>query len=91
MQAEQHFAPLHAAVADWLSYLGVAQSVRTADLGKIGHQLQVRTGDVSKDHDLTNVGVGVSQLLPIIVMALLAPAPSLLIFEQPELACTRFG
>jgi predicted ATPase len=85
MDAEQQHAPLHVAVADWLSYLGVAESVRTTDLGKIGHQLQVRTDAVSKDHDLTNVGVGVSQLLPIIVMALLAPAPALLIFKQPEL------
>jgi predicted ATPase len=34
--------------------------------------------------DLTSVGVGVSQVLPIIVMALLAPEHSILIFEQPE-------
>lgn len=85
MEAKQRTASLHVAVADWLSYLGVAESVRTADLGKIGHQLHVNTGDISKEHDLTNVGVGVSQLLPIVVMALLAPTPSLLIFEQPEL------
>jgi predicted ATPase len=85
IDAVERLATLHAAVVDWLSYLGVAESVRTTDLGKIGHQLQVRTGDNSKEHDLTNVGVGVSQLLPIIVMALLAPSPSFLIFEQPEL------
>jgi predicted ATPase len=72
-------------VVDWLSYLGVAEGIATVDLGKMGHQLQVRTGDTPKDQDLTNVGVGVSQLLPIIVMALLSPTPSLLIFEQPEL------
>jgi predicted ATPase len=85
VDAQRNSVSLHNAVVDWLSYLGVAEGVRTEDLGMIGHQLQVRTGDVSRDHDLTNVGVGVSQLLPIIVMALLAPIPSLLIFEQPEL------
>ena len=85
LAAKQVSAPLHAAVVDWLSYLGVAESVRTADLGKMGHQLQVKTDGRSKEHDLTNVGVGVSQLLPIIVLALLAPSPALLIFEQPEL------
>jgi predicted ATPase len=85
VDAQRESVSLHAAVVDWLSYLGVAEGVRTEDMGMIGHQLQVRTGDVSRDHDLTNVGVGVSQLLPIIVMALLAPIPSLLIFEQPEL------
>jgi predicted ATPase len=85
VDARRESVSLHTAVVDWLSYLGVAEGVRTEDMGMIGHQLQVRTGDVSRDHDLTNVGVGVSQLLPIIVMALLAPIPSLLIFEQPEL------
>ncbi len=85
VDAQRESVSLHQAVVDWLSYLGVAEGVRTEDMGMIGHQLQVRTGDVSRDHDLTNVGVGVSQLLPIIVMALLAPIPSLLIFEQPEL------
>jgi predicted ATPase len=57
----------------------------TGDRGKIGHELQVRTPGIEKFHDLTNVGVGVSQVLPIVLMCLLAPVGSLLIFEQPEL------
>jgi predicted ATPase len=36
-------------------------------------------------HPLVHVGVGVSQVLPIVVMALIAPPDSILIFEQPEL------
>ena len=77
--------PLGAAVSGWLSYLGVAESVVTTDRGKIGHELQVNTAEIDKSHDLTNVGVGVSQVLPIVVMALLGQRGSLLIFEQPEL------
>jgi predicted ATPase len=73
------------AVTRWLEYLGVASSVSTYDMGKFGHQMQVKTDAQSSSHDLTNVGVGVSQVLPIVVMALLAPSDSLLIFEQPEL------
>jgi predicted ATPase len=76
---------LHDAVVDWLSYVGVAEEVKTDDQGKLGHQLQVQTKGLARLHDLTNVGVGVSQVLPIIVMTLLAESPSLLIFEQPEL------
>lgn len=83
--AEKVKVPLLNAVQDWLSYLGVAESVSTTDLGKIGHQLQVSIDKGAKPHDLTNVGVGVSQLLPLVVMSLLANSPSLLIFEQPEL------
>lgn len=83
--AEKVKVPLLSAVQDWLSYMGVAESVNTTDLGKIGHQLQVSIDKGAKAHDLTNVGVGVSQLLPLVVMSLLANSPSLLIFEQPEL------
>ena len=39
----------------------------------------------SQRHDLTHVGVGVSQVLPILVMCLLADPDTTLIFEQPEL------
>jgi predicted ATPase len=83
--AEKVTVPLLQAVQDWLSYLGVAEAVATTDLGKIGHQLQVSVDKSSRNHDLTNVGVGVSQLLPIVVMSLLANSPCLLVFEQPEL------
>lgn len=82
---ESKKATLKEAVIEWLTYLGVASGVETNDQGKFGHQLQVRSGSQREFHDLTNVGVGVSQVLPIIVMALLASKPCLLIFEQPEL------
>ena len=78
-------ASLHDAVVDWLSYVGVASGVSTNEFGKFGHRLTVQTEGLVRYHDMTNVGVGVSQVLPIIVMALLADPPCLLIFEQPEL------
>jgi predicted ATPase len=81
----QSFAPLRTAVINWLVYMGVATDVKADDAGVFGNQLKVSTEGLQKSHDLTNVGVGVSQILPIVVSALLAPATSLLIFEQPEL------
>jgi predicted ATPase len=72
-------------VFDWLNYMGVASKVHTGDLGKLGHELKVSTIGSDRLHDLTHVGVGVSQVLPILVLALLAEANSVLIFEQPEL------
>jgi predicted ATPase len=85
LEAGAKQAPLGRALVDWLSYMGVIDGILTDDRGKIGHELQVRTPGITKYHDLTNVGVGVSQVLPIILMALLASPGSLLIFEQPEL------
>jgi predicted ATPase len=84
-QATVRQRPLHDAVVEWLTYLGVASEVATIDAGVYGNRLQVATDEFGRLHDLTNVGVGVSQVLPIVVMALLAPPGSFLIFEQPEL------
>ena len=76
---------LEAAVIDWLQYLGVASSVKSRDQGKLGHELKVALANSDSTHDLTHVGVGVSQVLPILVMCLLADTDSTLVFEQPEL------
>jgi len=78
-------APLETAVTNWLRYLGVADSVETEDKGKLGHELQVKTPGGSRSHDLTHAGVGLSQILPILVSSLLAIPDTTLVFEQPEL------
>ncbi|TXI23117.1 MAG: DUF3696 domain-containing protein [Nitrosomonas sp.] len=76
---------LESAVIDWLQYLGVASSVKSRDMGKLGHELKVGLSNSDSTYDLTHVGVGVSQVLPILVMCLLADTDSTLVFEQPEL------
>ncbi len=76
---------LEAAVTDWLRYLGVAETADSVDKGKLGHELKVSLSEGGPNHDLTHVGVGVSQVLPILVMSLLADRDTTLIFEQPEL------
>jgi predicted ATPase len=78
-------ASLAEAVTDWLQHLGIANEVATQDKGKLGHELTISTGGSRQLHDLTHVGVGVSQALPIVVSSLLAPSGATLIFEQPEL------
>jgi len=78
-------ASLNNAVSDWLQYLGVAESVHTQDQGKLGHELQVKTPGVPRVHDLTHAGVGVSQVLPILVTCLLGKFDTTLLIEQPEL------
>ncbi len=77
--------PLQDAVLAWMRYMGVVTNVDSTDRGKLGHELRVSTEQLDQMRDLTHVGVGVSQVLPIVVLALLAPAGSTLIFEQPEL------
>jgi predicted ATPase len=72
------------AVIEWLKYISVADGVE-ADVGQGGFTLKIKTPRSNHFSDLTNVGVGVSQVLPIIVMCLSAEEGSTLIIEQPEL------
>ena len=64
--------------------MGLAQQFKTEMTSKVGYQLGIRPEGVKQNLDLTSLGVGVSQVLPAIVMGLLAPKDSVLIFEQPE-------
>jgi AAA ATPase domain/Protein of unknown function (DUF3696) len=76
---------LGAAVNEWVSAIDLLASVHSKDRGKLGYELHLVIEGVSRDLDLTTVGVGVSQALPILVLGLLATPGSLLLFEQPEL------
>lgn len=78
-------APLQDACREWLAYLGVVVNYRTRDRGKLGYEIYVKTNEEERWQDLTHVGVGVSQVLPIVLMFLLSLPEDLLIFEQPEL------
>jgi hypothetical protein len=77
--------PLSEAVNEWVKATELLGSVQSADRGKLGYELHLSIPGVKRDLDLTTVGVGVSQALPIIVLGLIAPIGSLLLFEQPEL------
>ena len=76
---------LSEAVAKWMVYLGVASRIVTDDRGKMGHELKIMNELKGMQQDLTHVGVGVSQVLPILVMAFLAGKGDVVILEQPEL------
>jgi len=75
---------LKEAVEEWLKYIGVAESIE-ANIEHGGFSLQINTSGSINPSDLTNVGVGVSQVLPIVVMCLSAKEGATLILEQPEL------
>ncbi|MDE0018722.1 MAG: AAA family ATPase [Candidatus Poribacteria bacterium] len=77
-------------VADALHTLGLTGKVGTKKIGDVGIELQVgrlphdRTDEVDTVN-ITDVGLGVSQVLPVLV-ALIAAEPGRLVYiEQPEL------
>lgn len=84
-RGSQRRASLQEAVVSWLQHMDMLKSVSTKEEGKLGYRLTVSVSELERELDLTTVGVGVSQVLPILVMALLASPGTLMIFEQPEI------
>lgn len=73
------------AVTLWLNHMGLVKKVVTTDFAKMGVGLTVEADGSGKQLDLTNVGVGVSQVLPLLTVCLLTPVDGTVLIEQPEL------
>lgn len=74
-------------VAEWLRKLGLIHSFRVDALAE-GSQLYrvlVRKAERSEEVLITDVGFGVSQVLPVLVLCFYAPEGSTVILEQPEI------
>jgi hypothetical protein len=71
------------AVSEWCTYLAIGQGVSVPGQGKLGYGLKMSIGGV--DRDLTDVGVGASQLIPVVVLVLGAAEGAIVLLEQPEL------
>lgn len=84
--ARLHTLPLRTAVLRWGQHLQIFDDleVETSSYG-ISCKVIVRSDEGVLRADLNNVGVGVSQLLPLIVLGLAAPLGSTILVEQPEL------
>lgn len=77
--------PLNEALNSWLQWFGLADEATSEDLGRLGIGLSVTPSALRRPVDLTSVGVGVSQVLPVVLLCLLAKPGTLVILEQPEL------
>ncbi len=72
-------------VSYWLREFGIADKLATQLRPRLGLEPHLDIPDVTRQLDLTSVGVGVSQVLPVLVMGLHAPRGAVLLMEQPEL------
>lgn len=68
----------------WMRRFNLIQDVAITDRGKMGISLEIIDEHVKKPLDLTSIGFGTSQILPIIVQGLLTPPNGTFIVEQPE-------
>jgi hypothetical protein len=74
-------------VAEWLMELGLVQSFRVAPAvgGSDLYRVYVKRSYSSPEVALTDVGFGVSQVLPVLVLLAYVPEGSTVILEQPEM------
>lgn len=77
--------PLVEAVGVWLAEFGVAARAETSHQGKAGVRISFADIETEMLRDPTELGVGASQLLPVIVLCLLAKPGDVVMIEQPEL------
>jgi len=75
------------AVAQWLKTLGLIHDFRVEALatGSQVFQVKVRKSPESAEVLITDVGFGVSQILPVFVLCFYVPEGSTVILEQPEI------
>lgn len=75
---------LISAVHLWLRALGIAERVEIRPSGRV-LEFDLIDPQTRAKRDLTSVGVGASQILPVVVLCLLAKPGDLVLIEQPEL------
>lgn len=74
-------------IAEWLVNLGLASSFETRAIvkGRSQYEVRLRRHEDSAEVLITDLGIGVSQILPVLVLCYYVPSGSTLILEQPEL------
>ena len=74
-------------VAEWLKRLGLIYDFRVEALaeGRRIFEVKVRKSPNSAEVLLTDIGFGVSQILPVLVLCFYVPPTSMVILEQPEI------
>lgn len=87
LQQEPVESNLMEAVAEIFLSLGVIEPIDVSSTKRLIYQVLFGIGEApfKKQVTMADVGFGMSQLLPIIVMGLRSPESSILVFEQPEI------
>lgn len=83
----KRYSRLETRVAQWLVELDLAHSFATRPLykGSSEYAVWLKRHKNSAEVRITDMGIGVSQVLPVLVLCYYVPEGSTVIFEQPEL------
>jgi AAA15 family ATPase/GTPase len=87
LASDQQNLEVQTKVAYWLKELKLIHEFKLEPLGRKGQQYEVlvRCRPDSAEASLADIGFGISQVLPILVLCYYVPEGSTIILEQPEL------
>ena len=83
-RADQNDRDLNTCLGVWLKHLGLISRFRQRPVNYGGNRLFVKTPHAEKLHDLSQVGSGVAQVLPILLAPLLIDPGETVVLEEPE-------
>jgi predicted ATPase len=72
------------ALDEWVAHLDVASQIEVEKKNSFGFSVSISNTQRCKS-DIMNVGIGTSQVLPVLITGLLSEEREYLLFEQPEL------
>lgn len=80
-------APFEQVIAEWLVQMKLLHSFSVSPIApdRDEYEVRVKTSARAEEVRLTDVGFGVSQVLPVLVQAFYAPPHSTVLMEQPEI------
>ena len=78
------------ALDEWTSHLNVASQIEVEKKNSFGFSVSISNTQRRKS-DIMNVGIGTSQVLPVLITGLLSEEGEYLLFEQPELHLHPFS
>lgn len=87
LRARTRHRPFQEMIAYWLRRMGMVEGFDVAEIapGSNRWQARVKTGVGAAEVLLTDVGFGVSQVLPVVTLLLYVPEGSTVVLEQPEI------
>jgi predicted ATPase len=85
--AKKRNKTLQKIVAEWLLRMGLIESFEVKQIAprRRDYEVLVKSSGSSHPVNITDVGFGISQFLPVLVQCFYAPSGSVIIIEQPEI------
>jgi predicted ATPase len=81
------YVPIEQRILDWLKRMGLVADFKLNPIAenRKDYELRVRSSSNGAEVLITDVGFGVSQILPVLVLCYYVPKGSTIILEQPEI------